>query len=78
MTIYQGKVKDYMKGKLKKSLVLSALTVSFAFVGLAFVPHHTCGCPQYEDGSQLTNFVNSVSVKFIGRKMIETNPRPSL
>lgn len=76
MTIYQSEVESYMKGKLKKSLVLSALLISFAFVGLAFVPHHTCACPQFEDGSQLTTFVNSVSVKFTGKKFIETDPKP--
>jgi hypothetical protein len=67
-----------MKGKLKKSLILASLMFSIAFVGLAFVPHHACACGQYEDGSQLTYFVNSVSEKLIGRKIIETNPKPSL
>lgn len=65
-----------MKRKITKSLALTAFLFSAMFVSLAFVPHHTCGCGQYEDGSQLTHFINKVSERIIGEPLIEKNSNP--
>ena len=65
-----------MKRKITKSLILTSFLFSLAIVGLALVPHHTCACGQYEDGSQLSHFINSVSEKLIGKPIIEKNPKP--
>ncbi len=67
-----------MKSKTIKSVILTSFLFLIAVVGLAFVPHHACACGQYEDGSQLTHFINSVSEKLIGKTIIEKNPKPSL
>lgn len=67
-----------MKRKITKGLVLTSVLFSIAVVGLAFTPHITCGCPKYEDGSQLTHFINSASERLIGKPIIEKNPKPSL
>jgi len=66
-----------MKRKIKKPLVLTSVLFSVAVVGLAFAPHHTCGCGRYEDGSQLTHFINSASETLFGRPIIKKNPKPS-
>jgi len=67
-----------MKTKFLKGAVLTSFLFSAAVVGLAFAPHHTCACGQYEDGSQLTHFVNSVSEKLLGKPIMEKNPNPYL
>ena len=50
-----------MKRKLKKKLSLTSFMLWIAVGVLSFVPHHTCACGQYEDGSQLTHFVLTAS-----------------
>jgi hypothetical protein len=65
-----------MKRKVVKGLVVTSFLFSAAFVSLAFTPHITCGCGQYEDSSQLTHFINKVSEKVIGKPIIEKNPNP--
>lgn len=67
-----------MKRKAVKSFVSTAVFFAVGVVALAFTPHITCGCGQYEDGSQLTHLVNSASEKLIGRTIIEKNPNPGL
>jgi len=67
-----------MKRKFTKGFVLTSVLFSIAIVGLAFAPHHTCACGQYEDGSQLAHFVNSASEKLIGKPIIGKNPNPNL
>ncbi len=65
-----------MKRKITRSLFLTSMLFSIAFVGLAFAPHRACACGGYEDGSQLTHFINSVSEKLIGKAIIEKNSKP--
>jgi len=65
-----------MKRKTTKGLLITSFLFFIAAVGLAFAPHHTCACGQYEDGSQLTHFINSASEKLIGKPIIEKNPNP--
>lgn len=65
-----------MKKKITKSVVLASFLFSLVIIGLAFTPHFTCACGQYEDGSQLTNIINSISEIVIGRPLIERNPSP--
>lgn len=65
-----------MKRKGLKSCVLILFLFSTAIVALAFAPHHTCACGQYEDSSQLTHLVNSISEKLTGKPVIEKNPKP--
>ena len=65
-----------MKKKITKRFILTSVLFSVAVVGLAFAPHHTCGCGRYEDGSQLTHFINSASETLIGKPIIEKNPNP--
>jgi len=67
-----------MKRKFTKGFVLTSVLFSIAIVGLAFAPHHTCACGQYEDGSQLTHFINSASERLIGKTIFEKNPKPAL
>ena len=65
-----------MKQKIKKSLISASLAFSIVVVGLAFAPHQTCACGQYEDGSQLTHFINTAAERIIGKPVIEKNPNP--
>jgi hypothetical protein len=65
-----------MKKRMVKGLVITSFLFLTAFVGLAFTPHITCGCGQYEDGSQLTHFINTASEKIIGRPVIERKTNP--
>lgn len=65
-----------MNNKIKKGLITTAFLFCAMFFALAFVPHHTCGCGQYEDGSYLTHVINSVSETVIGKPLIEKNPSP--
>ena len=67
-----------MKRKFTKGFVLTSVLFSIAIVGLAFAPHHTCACGQYEDGSQLTHFINSASERLIGKPIFEKNLKPAL
>ena len=65
-----------MKGRKAKLLILISVVFVATFATLAFVPHHTCGCGQYEDGSQLTHIINTVAEKTFGEPLIEKNPSP--
>ncbi len=65
-----------MRRKTTKGLILTSFLFSIAVVGLAFAPHQTCACGQYEDSSQLTHFINSASEKLIGKPIIKKNPNP--
>lgn len=49
---------------------------SLMIFALAFTPHHTCGCGQYEDGSYMTHYINTVSEKVFGKPLIKKNPSP--
>jgi len=65
-----------MKRNWTKNLVFASFLFALIIVGLAFAPHHTCAFGQYEDGSQLTHFINSVSEQLFGSPLIEKNPSP--
>ena len=65
-----------MKRKIVRGLVLALMLFSITVVGLAFVPHRACACGDYEDGSQLTHFINAVSEKLLGKPIIEKNRNP--
>lgn len=65
-----------MRKKITRSLVLTSFLFSLIAVGLAFAPHYTCACGQYEDSSQLTHVINSISETLIGKSIIEKNPKP--
>ena len=65
-----------MKRKFTKGLIISSFIFSIIFIGLALTPHYTCACGQYEDGSQLTNVINSVTETLFGKTVIEKNPKP--
>lgn len=65
-----------MDNKMKKGLLTTAFLFGAMFFTLAFVPHRTCGCGQYEDGSYLTHVINSASETITGKPIIEKNPNP--
>lgn len=65
-----------MRKRLIKGSLLASFVFSAALFALAFVPHHACACGQYEDGSQLTHIINTVSETLIGKPLIEKNPSP--
>ncbi len=65
-----------MKKRIIKGTILSSFLFSLVIVGLAFTPHYTCACGQYEDSSQLTKIINVISKNVIGKPIIETNPSP--
>lgn len=68
MTIY--------KKRAGKVLIVFSMMCALSLVSLALIPHKTCACPQYEDGSQLTNLINKVSERVFGKPLIKRKPNP--
>lgn len=65
-----------MKKNVKKGLFAMSGLFFMLFFSLAFIPHFTCACGQYEDSSYLTHVVNSVSETVFGKPIIEKNKSP--
>lgn len=65
-----------MKSRFSKIIVLSSFAFLLLIGVLAFTPHYSCACGQYEDGSQLTNIINTFSEKITGEPLIEKNQNP--
>lgn len=56
--------------KTTKGLILCSFIFSLFIVSLAFTPHYTCGCGGFNESSQLTYLINSVSKSTFGKPLI--------
>jgi hypothetical protein len=62
--------------KIIKGLVLCSFVFSLIIISLALIPHYTCGCGQFNDSSQLTHIINTVSEDAIGKPLLPKRENP--